>query len=211
MLLTDTPEPRYPLCDIHESAQITRSRFLASLRHRHVLTTARNIAESSLPNEPMQVPHRTALNAAFTAIAGNPTETAITQAIDLCEALNPPLAERIVADTAQAVSRQDQERQAFKVYHQRAYDNELAQASKAAWRRLYREQLRFALWATAGLAVIAAVIAGCAAVLPDNTVGELIGTTIATAVGCPSCWRLAGMIPPTRPRRRCRCLGPTQP
>lgn len=159
----------------------------------------------------MPAPQRTALNAAFTAIAGNPTETAITQAIDLCEALNPPLAERIVTDTAQAISRHDRDRQAFKVYRERAYDTELDRARKAAWRRLYREQLRFALWLTAGMAVILTVIAGCAAVLPDNTLGQLIGTIVTTTIGCPISWSLAGMIPPTRPRRRCRCLAATQP
>lgn len=56
MLLSDTPEPRYPLCDIHESTKTTRDRFLDSLRHRHVLTTAQNIAESRLQQEPIPAP-----------------------------------------------------------------------------------------------------------------------------------------------------------
>ena len=206
MLPSEKAAPRYPPCDIHEPAELTRVRAMPALRQQDNLRNARNAVDNILQQTELSDNDRQRLAAARNEIGNAPSEDAIRQIINLCEALHPGLGHRMTTQIQADIGARGGAETMFRIQRDKAYETELDQAQRTTWRRLYLRWLCFLAFFAASTITVGSAIIVCAVLLPNTTTGYIAGAVILTAIAAPILYIAAKTLPPFEPKRRCYCL-----
>ena len=206
MLPSEHAAPRYPPCDIHEPAELTRVRAMPALRQQDNLRNARNAVETTLLQTDLADTDRQRLAAPLTEIGNELSEYGIRQIINLCEAIHPGLGHRMTTQIRDDIRAREDAEIVFRIQRDKAYETELDQAQRAAWRHLYLRWLCFCVFFAMAAFTVGSAIIICAILLPNTATGYIAGAVILTAIVAPMLYIAAKTLPPFEPRRRCYCL-----